>query len=67
VTVDFDEDARWLVLARGPLTVACNLGGRPATVPVGSGEVVLASEGAAGVENGQAVLPPESAIVLLDP
>jgi maltooligosyltrehalose trehalohydrolase len=68
VTVDFDEDGRWLVLTRGPLTVACNLGARPATVPVGSGEVVLASEnGGAGTQSGHAVLPPESAIVLLDP
>ena len=66
-TVDFDEDARWLVLSRGPLTLACNLGEGQAKVPVGSGEVVLASSEDAGAEDGQALLAPESAIVLLDP
>jgi len=66
--VDFDEDARWLVLVRGPITVACNLGPAPATVPVGLGEVVLASgEAGAGGEGGRAVLAPESVIVLSRP
>ncbi|HET7718469.1 MAG TPA: DUF3459 domain-containing protein, partial [Acidimicrobiales bacterium] len=62
-----DEDGRWLVLGRGPLTVACNLGEGPASVPVASGNVVLASADPAGVEDGQAVLAPESAIVLSGP
>jgi maltooligosyltrehalose trehalohydrolase len=65
VEVDFDEGGRWLVLRRGPLTVAANLGDRPATVATGPGEVVLASAYGASLENGRADLPPESALVLM--
>ena len=39
--VDFDEDARWIVMRRGSLAIACNLGESPARVPV-TGEVVCA-------------------------
>jgi len=41
--VDFDEDARWVVMRRGRLAVACNLGTEPATVPF-TGELVLSSD-----------------------
>jgi maltooligosyltrehalose trehalohydrolase len=41
--VDYDEDARWIVLRRGRLSVACNLGAQPVTVPV-CGDVVLCSD-----------------------
>ena len=40
--VDYDEDQRWIVLRRGALAIACNLGEQSVTVPA-SGEVVLAS------------------------
>lgn len=39
--VDYDEDARWLVMHRGTLSIACNLGAEPVDVPV-AGDVVLA-------------------------
>lgn len=39
--VDYDEDARWLVMHRGGLSIACNLGAEPVDVPV-TGDVVLA-------------------------
>ena len=39
--VDYDEDARWIVLRRGGLSIACNMAPTPVTVPV-DGEVVLA-------------------------
>ncbi len=39
--VEYDEDARWIVMHRGTLAVACNLGDSAVTVPV-TGEVVLA-------------------------
>lgn len=39
--VEFDEDARWIILHRGTLAVVCNLGAAAATVPV-TGETVLA-------------------------
>ena len=41
--VDYDEDARWLVMYRGAHAVACNLGEDVVTVPV-AGDTVLASE-----------------------
>lgn len=42
MTIDYDEGQRWIVLHRGMIAIACNLGEDPVTVPVG-GEVVLAS------------------------
>ncbi len=39
--VDYDEDARWIVLRRGALAIACNLGSDSAAVPV-TGDVVYA-------------------------
>jgi maltooligosyltrehalose trehalohydrolase len=41
VTVDYDEDERWISVARGGLRIVCNLGPEPVTVPV-TGDVVLA-------------------------
>ena len=41
MTVDFDEDQRWIVMHRGTLAIACNLNVDDVVVPVG-GEVVLA-------------------------
>ncbi|MEZ0366420.1 malto-oligosyltrehalose trehalohydrolase [Mycobacterium sp. pUA109] len=41
LAIDYDEDARWIVVHRGRLAIACNLGVEPVTVPV-TGEVVLA-------------------------
>lgn len=39
--IDYDEDARWFVMHRGGMAIACNLGTEPVDVPV-VGEVVLA-------------------------
>lgn len=39
--IDFDERQHWIVMHRGALAVACNLGATPADVPV-TGEVLLA-------------------------
>lgn len=39
--IEYDEQQRWLVMHRGALAVAANLGPGPVTVPV-TGEVVLA-------------------------
>jgi maltooligosyltrehalose trehalohydrolase len=41
LVIDYDENARWLVMHRGRLAIACNLGADAVTVPV-SGETVLA-------------------------
>ncbi|HEX7429947.1 MAG TPA: malto-oligosyltrehalose trehalohydrolase [Mycobacterium sp.] len=39
--VDYDEDQRWIVMHRGALAIACNLGTDAVDVPV-TGDVVLA-------------------------
>ncbi len=60
--VDYDEDARWIVMRRGRLTVACNLGAEPVSVPF-AGELVLSSDAPdAGDES--TVLPPHSFAIL---
>jgi maltooligosyltrehalose trehalohydrolase len=41
LTVDYDEDERWIIVCRGRLRIACNLDAEPVQVPV-TGEVVLA-------------------------
>ena len=41
MTVDYDEDQRWLVMHRGSLAIVCNLNADEVTVPV-TGERVLA-------------------------
>jgi maltooligosyltrehalose trehalohydrolase len=60
--VDYDEDARWIVMRRGRLTVACNLGAEPVSVPF-AGELVLCSDPpVVGDEN--TVLPAHSFVIL---
>jgi maltooligosyltrehalose trehalohydrolase len=39
--IDYDEEARWIVMRRGSLAIACNLGSDPVDVPV-TGDIVLA-------------------------
>ncbi|MDP9903387.1 malto-oligosyltrehalose trehalohydrolase [Arthrobacter bambusae] len=61
--VDFSEEDKWLVLSRGALRVACNFGDRTLTKAMG-GEVLLATDSAAAVGNGELTLPGESAAVV---
>ena len=42
LVIDYDEDQRWIVMHRGRLAVACNLGAEPVQVPF-TGEIVLCS------------------------
>ncbi|WKG06304.1 malto-oligosyltrehalose trehalohydrolase [Mycolicibacterium sp. HK-90] len=41
MSIEFDEEQRWIVLHRGALAIACNLDTEPVSVPV-TGELVLA-------------------------
>ncbi|MEV8108230.1 MULTISPECIES: malto-oligosyltrehalose trehalohydrolase [unclassified Streptomyces] len=69
-----DEEARWLAYRRGDLRIAVNLGGQPATIPLGGGRrrggedrVVAAWEPVeAPGADGLLRLPPESCVVLAD-
>jgi maltooligosyltrehalose trehalohydrolase len=63
--VEFDEDARWLIVHRGPLRIAANLGDGLAHVPAaggarGLGKVLLASDPEISVKSGTIGLPPAS-------
>jgi maltooligosyltrehalose trehalohydrolase len=65
VQVDYDEDARWLVVRRGPVVVVCNLGTGRASVPVpgGRAQVLLASGSAPAPGEGVLELDGESVVV----
>jgi len=67
VGVDFDEIARWFVMARGPVTVVCNLADRPQRVPIrrpGSKRILLGSDATARLEKEGVQLGPESVVVV---
>ncbi|MEE6138680.1 malto-oligosyltrehalose trehalohydrolase [Mycobacterium sp. 050128] len=62
LTVDYDEELRWITLSRGQLRIACNLGDEPVTVPA-AGDVVLAW-GEPSVGDGGTVLQGHSVAIL---
>jgi maltooligosyltrehalose trehalohydrolase len=65
VEVLFAADGEWLVVRRGYIGVACNLGERPAVLPLENRSVVLlASTPAIQLENDAAHLPPHSVVVV---
>ncbi|MFC1416306.1 malto-oligosyltrehalose trehalohydrolase [Streptacidiphilus cavernicola] len=65
VRVDFDEDARWLVLHRGPFRTAVNLGAEQRTVPLGAPFAdALAGYGRYRAEGSELVLGPHTAAVV---
>ena len=64
VDVRYDEDERWLVLHRGPVSVVCNLSGERRRVPGVDGDLLLASDDAVTVGSGGVTLPAESVAVL---
>jgi maltooligosyltrehalose trehalohydrolase len=67
VDVVYDEDRRWLVMTRAPITMAMNLGEQKCRVPIpaiGSRRVVMASDEKIVVEPESAELPSESVVVI---
>lgn len=66
VSVRYDEGARWLVLERGAITVACNLGSNPAEVPLQASRrasLLLTSTHEPGAEGDVIRLPAESVTI----
>ncbi|MGW0043101.1 malto-oligosyltrehalose trehalohydrolase [Rhodococcus sp. NPDC003348] len=63
--VDYDEDARWIVLHRGMIRVACNLGPDPVTVPAG-GTPLLWWDPPTQDATGAATVVPGHSFVVLD-
>jgi maltooligosyltrehalose trehalohydrolase len=66
--VDFDEDSRTVVLHRGRLRVAVNLGGDAVSIDLHApvGRILLASEEAEGQDTALALQPEAFAIVLVE-
>jgi maltooligosyltrehalose trehalohydrolase len=59
VRVEFDEDARWLVVHRGPLRIAANLGDGPVDVSLGGlDRLLLGSDPGISVKSDVLTLPP---------
>jgi maltooligosyltrehalose trehalohydrolase len=65
VAVAFDEDARWLVLRRASIGIACSFSDNRLPVPIGPKEIaVLASSSdASNVQPGFVELAPASALI----
>jgi maltooligosyltrehalose trehalohydrolase len=67
VKVRFDEDARWLVVERGLVTVGCNLATQPQCVPLQPGRpahLLLASDARIEVHAESLTLPPDTIAIL---
>ncbi len=65
VSVNFDERAKWLVLNRDGMEIACNLGPDRQAVPIGgNGKNVLPSESGWELRPGLIELPAESVAIL---
>src|SRR5450631_4308814 len=63
VTVDFDENAQWLIVHRGAFDVLANLADRPQRLAA-SGEVIFATEPGLQAEARRVTLPARSACIL---
>jgi maltooligosyltrehalose trehalohydrolase len=64
VKADFDEAARWIVVHRGTLRVAANLGHSPLSLRFAQGRILLASHDAMELADGELTLPPQSLAVV---
>ena len=68
IHVDYDEDARWLLVHRGQLRIAANLGPSEATIPLGGGTAkpvpLIASVPGLSISPDAVTLPPATFAVL---
>jgi maltooligosyltrehalose trehalohydrolase len=66
--IDFDEDARWLRVQRGPFELVCNFAGAESQVPVTGCEVVVGSGDRSNpvpvIEDGKITLEPLAGALL---
>jgi len=63
VSVTHDPDAGWILVERGPISVAANLGADPVTVGA-DGDPYLAWPPGLGTDDGRVHLPPDGVVVL---
>jgi malto-oligosyltrehalose trehalohydrolase len=66
VSADFDEDARWIMVRRGRLRIAANLGSGPVRLPLGQAGtgVLAASDPGVAIEQDTVALPPAAFAVI---
>jgi maltooligosyltrehalose trehalohydrolase len=66
ISVDFDEEHRWIVLHRGSTAVVLNLGDSMVTVPVGgaNADVLLSTVDGVGLLDDGVQVPPHASLVL---
>jgi maltooligosyltrehalose trehalohydrolase len=67
ITATFDEQAKWLVMARGPIALACNLSERRQQTPLSTrkdARILLASEKEIQLSGDGVELPPDSVAVV---
>ncbi|MCU1571064.1 MAG: 1,4-alpha-glucan branching protein [Naasia sp.] len=62
--VDYDEDDRWLVMARGSVTVAVNFADTAVELGIEGEPLLVTDPGVAIVPDGAVLLPPRSAVIL---
>ena len=62
-SVEYDEDEHWLQLSRGSVRVVCNFGSEDLATPL-EGSLLLATNPAAALAEGELTLPGESAAVV---
>jgi maltooligosyltrehalose trehalohydrolase len=66
VHADFNEEARWLILRRGPIEVVVNLGAEPLQTKAAQGaRLELASEAAVRLEDRDLTVPPDGVAILI--
>lgn len=67
VHVSFDEQAKWLVMKRGSVAVACNIAPAGQRIPlaIGASDIVLASDNKIRLVDESLELPADSAAVLV--
>jgi maltooligosyltrehalose trehalohydrolase len=63
VDLKCDDEARWLVMTRGPITVAANFSDAVVAVPIAGGDIVLTSAEEPEVADGAVELGPESVTI----
>ena len=68
IDVSFDENARWLTVTRGRVTVLCNLSAAPQSIPIASSaqhRIAMASDARIAVGTSTVDLPPDSVAILM--
>ena len=71
VNVAFDENARWMTISRGRVTIACNLAPAKQSIPLPSNaprRLAMTSDANIGINNSAAIdMPPDSVAILSPP